>query len=52
VTEVPLEDPGNELGDGWLPETVMVKSDGFLLPTPLFATFFTTSKNVNEPGGG
>jgi len=52
VTEVPLEDPANELGEGWLPETVMVKSDGFLVPALLFTTFLTTSKNVNEPGIG
>ena len=52
MTEVPLEDPANELGEGWLPETVIVKSDGFLVPALLFTTFLTTSKNVNEPGIG
>src|SRR6476646_513636 len=54
VTEVPLEEPENELGDGLLPETVMVKSDGFLVPAPppLFKTLVITLKNVNEPGKG
>jgi hypothetical protein len=34
--------PGKELGEGLLPETVMVKSDGFLLPMPLLMIFLTT----------
>jgi hypothetical protein len=53
VTEVPLEEPENELGDGSLPVTVMVKSDGFLVPElpSLLVTFLTTLKNVSEPGG-
>jgi hypothetical protein len=53
VTEVPLEEPENELGDGLLPETVMVKSDGFLVPEPpsLLVTFLMTLRNVSEPGG-
>jgi hypothetical protein len=27
VTEVPLDDPENDFGDGLLPDTVMVKSE-------------------------
>ena len=36
-----------------MPETVMVKSEGFLVPAPpLFMTLVITLKNVNEPGKG
>jgi hypothetical protein len=48
VTEVPLDDPENELGEGLLPATLMVKSGGVLAP-PL--TFVVTVKNVFEPIG-
>ena len=48
VTEVPLDDPENDFGDGLLPDTVMVKSEGFLVP-PL--TFVLTVKNVFDPIG-
>ncbi len=45
VTEVPLDDP--DFGDGFLPETVMIKSEGFLIP-PL--TFVVLSvKKVLDP---
>ena len=49
VTEVPLDDPENDFGDGPLPDTDTVKSEGFLVP-PL--TFVVTVKNVCEPGRG
>jgi hypothetical protein len=48
VTEVLLDDPENDFGDGLLPETVMVKSEGFLVP-PL--TFVETVTNVFDPMG-
>ena len=48
VTEVPLDDPENDFGDGLLPDTVKVKSEGFLVP-PL--TFMLTVKKVFEPIG-
>ena len=31
---------------------VMVKSDGFFIPAPLFMTLVITFRNVNEPGKG
>jgi hypothetical protein len=48
VTEVPLDDPENDFGEGLLPVTLIVKSEGLLLP-PL--TFVVTAKNVFEPKG-
>jgi len=49
VTEVPLDEPENDFGDGLLPDTVKVKSEGFFVP-PL--TFVVTVNNVCEPGRG
>jgi hypothetical protein len=47
VTEVPLDDPENDFGDGLLPDTVIVKSEGFFVTL----TFVVTVKNVFEPNG-
>ena len=52
VTEVPEDEPENVLGFGLLPETVIVKSDGFLVPPLELSTLVTTLKNVVDPGGG
>jgi hypothetical protein len=41
--------PGNELGEGLLPCTVIVKSDGLLLPAPSLTTFSVTT-NVPRTG--
>ena len=49
VTEVPLDDPANDFGEGLLPTTVTIKSEGVNLP-PI--TFVVTVKNVFEPIGG
>jgi hypothetical protein len=49
VTEVPLEDPANDFGEGLLPDTVTVKAEGENLP-PI--TFVVTVKKVFEPLGG
>ena len=49
VTEVPEDEPANDAGFGLLPETVIVKSDGFLLPPD---TFVVTMSVPNNPGGG
>lgn len=48
ATEVPLDDPENDFGEGLLPVTLIVKSEGLLLP-PI--TFVVTVKNVFEPKG-
>lgn len=48
VTEVPLDEPENDFGEGLLPAILMVKSEGFFVP-PL--TFVVTVKNVFEPIG-
>jgi hypothetical protein len=32
VTEVPEDEPANDAGFGLFPDTVMVKSEGFLVP--------------------
>lgn len=52
VTEVPEDEPENDFGDGLLPETVMVKSEGFLVPPLVLSTLAITLKNVVDPGGG
>jgi hypothetical protein len=49
VTVVPDDEPANDAGFGLLPETVIVKSDGFLLPPD---TFVVTISVPNNPGGG
>jgi hypothetical protein len=49
VTVVPEDEPANEAGFGLLPETVIVKSDGFLLPPD---TFVLTWRVPNNPGSG
>jgi hypothetical protein len=49
VTGVPEDEPGNESGFGLLPETVMVKSEGLLLPPE---TLVVTIKVVDDSGGG
>jgi hypothetical protein len=48
VTVVPEDEPGNVAGEGLLPETFMVKSEGLLLPPN---TLEVTSSVPNEPGG-
>jgi hypothetical protein len=48
VTEVPVDEPENDLGEGLFPDTDIVKSDGLLAP-PL--TFVVTVKNVFDPIG-
>src|SRR5712692_3956157 len=49
VTVVPKDEPANDAGFELLPETVIVKSDGFLLPPD---TFVVTLRVPNNPGGG
>jgi hypothetical protein len=49
VTVVPKDEPANDAGFGLLPETVIVKSDGILLPPD---TFVVTLRVPNNPGGG
>jgi len=49
VTVVPKDEPANDAGFGLLPETNIVKSDGFLLPPD---TFVVTLRVPNNPGGG
>ena len=50
VTEVPEDEPANEAGFGLLPETVIVKSEGFLVPPLVLSTLVITLKNVVDPG--
>lgn len=52
VTEVPLADPENDFGEGLLPVTLSVKSEGFFVPPLLLSTLVTTLRNVDEPIGG
>ena len=52
VTEVPEDEPANDAGFGLLPETVIVKSEGFLVPPLVLSTLVITLKNVVDPGGG
>ena len=40
------------LGFGLFPETVIVKSEGFLVPPLVLSTLVITLKNVVDPGGG
>ena len=49
VTEVPLEDPGNDFGEGLLADTVMVKSEGFFVPPLVLSTLVITFRNVDDP---
>ena len=49
MTVVPEDEPANDAGFGLFPETVIVKSDGFLLPPD---TFVLTWRVPNNPGGG
>ncbi|MDQ6667444.1 MAG: hypothetical protein M3Y53_04355 [Thermoproteota archaeon] len=49
MTVLPEDEPANDAGFGLLPETVIVKSDGFLLPPD---TFVVTLRVPNNPGGG
>jgi hypothetical protein len=51
VTEVPLEDPENDFGEGLLPDTVMVKSEGLAVPPLLLSTLVITVRNVDDPIG-
>jgi hypothetical protein len=51
VTEVPLDDPENDFGEGLLPDTVMVKSEGFLVLPLVLSTLVVTLRNVDEPIG-
>jgi hypothetical protein len=51
VTEVPLEDPGNDFGERLLPDTVMVKSEGFFVPPLVLSTLVVTFRNVDDPIG-
>lgn len=49
MTVVPEDEPANDAGFGLFPETVIVKSDGFLLPPD---TFVVTLRVPNNPDGG
>jgi hypothetical protein len=49
VTEVAEDEPANEAGLGSLPETVIVKSDGLLLPPD---TVVVTLSVPDDTGGG
>ncbi len=51
VTEVPLDDPENDFGEGLLPDTIMVKSEGFFVPPLVLSTIVITLRNVDEPIG-
>jgi hypothetical protein len=51
VTEGPLDDPENDFGEGLLPVTVMVKSEGLAVPPLLLSTLVITLRNVDEPIG-
>lgn len=51
MTEVPLDDPENDFGEGLLPVTVMVKSDGLAVPPLLLSTLVITLRNVDDPTG-
>jgi hypothetical protein len=51
VTEVPFEDPEKDFGDGLLPDTLVVKSEGFLVPPLVLSTFVITFRNVDDPIG-
>ncbi|PWU80590.1 MAG: hypothetical protein DLM72_11400 [Candidatus Nitrosopolaris wilkensis] len=50
MTVLPNDEPENELGFGLLPETVIVKSEGFLVPALVLSTLVITLKNVVDPG--
>src|SRR5215831_2534229 len=52
VTGVPADEPENDAGFGLFPETLMVKSEGFLVPPLVLSTLVITLKNVVDPGGG
>jgi hypothetical protein len=49
ATVVPEDEPENVLGDGRFPETIMVKSDGLLLPLNTLVVTFNVTDN---PGCG
>jgi hypothetical protein len=49
VTEVPEDEPANDAGFGLFPDTVMVKSEGLLLPPE---TLVVTVNVANNPWGG
>jgi len=49
VTEVPEDEPANDAGFGLLPDTVMIKSEGFLSPPD---TLVVTINVTNNPWGG
>jgi hypothetical protein len=51
VTEVPLDEPENDFGEGLLPDTVIVKSEGFFVPPLLLSTLVITLRNVDDPIG-
>ena len=52
MTVLPNDEPENVLGFGLFPETVIVKSEGFLVPPIVLSTLVITLKNVVDPGGG
>ena len=49
MTVVPEDEPANDAGFELLPKTVIVKSDGFLLPPD---TLVVTLRVPNNPGDG
>ena len=51
VTEVPIEDPENDFGEGLLPDTDIVKSEGLAVPPLLLSTLVITLRNVDDPIG-
>ena len=48
VIEVQLDDPEKDFGEGLLPDTVMVKSEGFFVPPLVLSTLVVTLRNVDE----
>src|SRR5205809_2059707 len=51
VTDVPEDEPGNESGFGLFPETVMVKSEGLLVPPVTLVTSVIAHKNAVGTAG-
>ena len=51
VTDVPEDEPVNDAGLGLLPDTAMVKSEGFLVPPLVLSTWVITLKKVVDPSG-
>ena len=52
MTVEPAEVPGNDCGEGLFPSTLIVKSDGLLVPPPSLTTCFVTTIFPVVTGGG